>query len=190
MARYVKVLSQLDHGLVLASAIVVSAFCLLAVAPARAESPEIVLRYGEADSHYERSGIGLRFGPLWSADWGNWKATLRPELELSHFRYTGSAAGPDSLDQGGGIGLFRIQYGEGRFRPYGEAGLGVALFSRDKLGTKQFSTHFQFSEHLGLGLLFAERWFAGWQYSHFSNGDIDKPNDGIDMHQVVVGAHF
>ena len=190
MARHPNALPQLGHGLSAANALLAFSLALLAAAPARAAGPEIVLRYGEADSHYERSGIGLRFGPWWSADWGNWEATLRPELELSHFRYTGSAAGPDSLNEGGGIGLLRIQYGKDRFRPYAEAGLGVALFSRDKLGSKEFSTQFQFSEHLGLGVAFAERGFAGWQYSHYSNADIEKPNDGLDLHQFVIGAHF
>lgn len=58
------------------------------------------------------------------------------------------------------------------------------------MGTRTFSTHFQFSEHLGLGVEFAEKWFGGWQFSHYSNAEIEKPNDGIDLHQIVVGARF
>ncbi len=166
------------------------ALALLAASPVWAGDKQILLRYGESDGDYERSGIGLRLAPIWSADWGHWKALLRPEFELSHFRYTGPAAGPDSLEQGGAIAHFRVRRGTGGMRPYAEAGLGGSLFSNDQLGRKMFSTHFQFSEHLGLGLEFAESWFAGWQYSHYSNADIDTPNDGIDLHQLVVGAHF
>ena len=186
MARFpISLLSGFSAALVT----LVFIFAPLAAA-AETEGPEIALRAGEAGSDYERAGLGLRFGPVWSRDWGNWKASLRPELEFSRFRYTGPAAGPDSLNQIGGIGLFHLHYGASRFRPYAEAGLGAALFSRDSLGTKQFSTHFQFSEHLALGIEWTGHGFAGVQYSHYSNADIEKPNDGLDVQQIVIGAHF
>lgn len=190
---------RLQHALrhtgdfAMAKALLACALALLAATPAQAANDAndaLVLRYGESDSDYERIGLGLRLAPVWSADWGAWKAQLRPELELSHFRYTGPAAGPDSLEQGGAIAHFRVRRGTGGVRPYAEAGLGVSLFSNDALGEKQFSTHFQFSEHVGLGVEFSERWFAGWQYSHYSNADIDKPNDGIDLNHLVVGMYF
>lgn len=190
MACHRNASSQPCYRVVTSNMILAFALILSAAAPARAGVQELVLMYGETDGDYRRTGLGLRFGPWWSADWGNWKATLRPELELSHLRYSGPSSGPDSLNQAGGIGLFRVQYGQGRFRPYAEAGLGAGLFSRERLGNKDFSTHFQFSEHLGLGLGFAERVFAGWRFSHFSNANIEKPNDGIDLHQVVIGAFF
>jgi opacity protein-like surface antigen len=165
---------------------------LLSIAPTGVAAAEIVLRHGEeSGGHYERSGIGLRLGPLWSTDWGGWSAQLRPELELSHFRYTGPAPGPDGLTQGGAIAHFRaVRRGSNGLRPYAEAGLGLSLFDNDTLGEKEFSTHFQFSQHLGLGVMFAEGGFAGYQYSHYSNGDIDLPNSGIDLHQLVVGVGF
>ncbi|NMG66865.1 hypothetical protein GPA19_18150 [Azoarcus indigens] len=165
----------------------------LAVAPlahAEDDGPEIILRYGESGQHYERSGIGFRFSPVWSDDWGNWKATLRPELELSQMHYSGSKNGPNDLTQGGAIAVFRVHYGSAAIRPYFEAGLGAGLFSQSKLGAKEFSTHFQFSEHLGAGLEFAKRWYAGYQFSHYSNADIELPNDGIDLHQIMVGLRF
>jgi opacity protein-like surface antigen len=190
MTRYQKASSQSGSSLLAALAILACSLTPCAAASAAAEGPEIALLIGEADSDYERVGLGVRFAPLWSTDWGNWKASLRPELELGHFRYTGPSSGPDSLDQIGGIGLLHLHYGEGRFRPYAEAGLGIALFSRDRLGSKNFSTHFQFSEHLTVGIEFAKRWFAGLQYSHYSNADIEKPNDGLDLHQIVIGMRL
>ena len=190
MARRHLALRQFRHYPVALHALLALSLALLAEAPQRAAATEVVLRYGEGDSDYSRIGVGLRFGPVWSDNWGNWKATLDPELELSQFRYDGPASGPDSLEQGGVIAHFRASHGSGRWRPYAEAGLGLSLFSNDTLGAKAFSTHFQFSEHLGLGVEFAEKWFAGWQFSHYSNAQIEKPNDGIELHQVVVGAHF
>jgi hypothetical protein len=163
---------------------------LPAAAATGGEGPEVVLRVGTNGNDFERAGLGLRFGPFWSADWGKWNASLRPELELNRFRYTGTEAGPDSLNQGGAIGLFHVHYGQSRYRPYAEAGLGVAYFSRTRLGDKNFSTHFQFSEHLGIGIELVGRGFGGLQVSHYSNADIEKPNAGINLYQVVVGARF
>jgi hypothetical protein len=190
MDRNQQAIPQLGYRFSATLAILALSFTPFSAAAVAAESPEIALLIGEAGSDYERIGLGLRLGPLWSANWGNWKASLRPELEVSHFRHTGSASGPDSLNQVGGIGLLHLHYGESRFRPYAEAGLGVALFSRDRLGGKAFSTRFQFSEHLALGVEWTGRGFVGLQYSHYSNANIEKPNDGIDLHQIVIGAHF
>lgn len=162
---------------------------LLGAQPAAADSA-LIMRYGGADSDYERIGLGLRLAPVWSADLGRWKARLHPEVELSHFRYTGPATGPDNMEQGGIVGQLRLQRETGNWRPYGELGLGLSLFSEDQLGQKRFSTHFQFSQHLGLGVELAGKGFAGYQYSHYSNADIDTPNDGIDVHQAVVGVRF
>ncbi len=160
------------------------------IAAAQADDAEVVLKHGTASGQYERTGVALRLGPLWSDAWNGWRLTLRPEVEASRFRHAGSGDGPRGLDQGGVIGLLRVHYGEGYVRPYAEGGLGVALFSRDKLGDKGFSTHFQFSEHVGLGIELARRCSVGWQFSHYSNADIELPNDGIDLHQIVVGMRF
>ncbi|HUX29659.1 MAG TPA: acyloxyacyl hydrolase [Thiobacillus sp.] len=190
MNRHPKVLSQPGCRLPAAFALLAFALTPFTAASAAAEGREIALLVGEGGSDYERAGLSLRFGPMWSADWGSWKASLRPELELSHFRFTGAGPGPDSLNQFGGIGRLHLHYGEGRLRPYAEAGLGVSLFSRDTLGNKDFSTRFQFSQHLAVGVEFAQWGFAGLQYSHYSNADIEEPNDGIDLHQIVLGARF
>lgn len=166
---------------------------LLALAlalPARAEGLGLSLHYGEDGGSYENYGLGLRFGSWWARDLGSWKAVLSPELEFNHWRHTGSGFGPSSLNEAGGIGLFRFSRDAGGFQPYGEIGLGLSLLSNDRLGGRELSTHFQFSEHIGLGLEFGERWFAGWRYSHYSNANIKKPNDGIDLQQVLIGMRF
>lgn len=154
------------------------------------EGKELLLRYGQAGSKYEGAGVALHLEPLWSRDLGNWKAVLLPELELTHVRYTGSQPGPDSLNEAGAKAMVRLARGGGELRPYAELGLGASYLTRDRLGTRDFSTHFQFSEHLGLGAEFGKGWFAGWRYSHYSNAGIKEPNDGIDLHQVVIGVSF
>ncbi|MDO9596940.1 MAG: acyloxyacyl hydrolase [Azoarcus sp.] len=157
---------------------------------AQADGLELVLKHGKNGDRYERSGLGLRFAPLWSDDWGKLKLTLLPEVELTRLRYTGKRSEPDHLDQAGLIGLLRAHYGDARLRPYAEIGLGAALFSRTRLGGKNFSTSFQFSEHLGAGIEFADRWSLGWQFSHYSNADIEIPNNGINFHQIMLGVRF
>ncbi|WP_324779299.1 acyloxyacyl hydrolase [Thiobacillus sedimenti] len=176
-------------GLAAASLVLGCGLAAPALADASARDKEFTVIAG-ADGDYERAGLSLRFAPVWTDTWGRWRADVRPELELSHLRYTGSQAGPDTLNLGGAIARLHLAHGEGRIRPYVEGGLGVALFSRDRLGGKGFSTDFQFSEHVGFGAELTGRGFLGLQYSHYSNADIEKPNDGLDLVQVVLGARF
>lgn len=165
------------------------AAALLAAGVASAAEPAVSVFHGEHDN-YDRTGVSLRLGPVWETDWGAWHVGLHPELELSRFRYDGEGPGPDAMNQGGAIGMLRVVRGKGGFQPYAELGLGAALLSRTTLGSKVFSTAFQFSQHAGLGVEFAGRYTVGWRFSHYSNGDIETPNHGIDVHQVVLGARF
>lgn len=139
---------------------------------------------------YDRFGANLRLAPSWSQDWGSWRASLQPEFELSRFRRTERAQGPDSLDVGGALGVLRLVYGQGSVRPYAELGLGGALLSRTRLGPKELSTTFQFTEQVGVGLEFGGRFGAGWRYAHYSNGDLAKPNAGLDVNQLVLTTKF
>lgn len=165
-------------------------FALLQAPPLQAEGYGITLRHGEAGSSYDGDGITLHLPARWSANWGGWAATLRPAVEFTRFRYSGAQPGPDHLNELGALALFRVERADGAVRPYAEAGLGLTGLSRSTLGGKDFSTRFQFSEQLGVGVRFGQRWSAGWRYSHYSNGDIKMPNDGIDMQQIELGVDF
>ncbi|THF64594.1 acyloxyacyl hydrolase [Pseudothauera nasutitermitis] len=172
-------------------ALLLSAVLGACIPPAAAQDFEVVLKHGRnGGDDYERTGLGLRLNPVWTHQWESWDATLRPEVELSQLRYTGSHPGNDRLSQAGAIGLLRVQKREGGIRPYAEVGLGAALFSGDRLGHRDISSHFQFSQHLGLGLEFTGGWDLGLQYSHYSNADIKKPNDGLDLYQILLGKRF
>lgn len=162
---------------------------LLAAGSVSAAEPAISVFHSEYEN-YDRTGLSLRLAPMWATDWGAWHVGLHPEFELSRFRYDGSSSGADTMNQAGAIGMLRLVRGKGGFRPYAELGLGGALLSRTDLGSKEFSTNFQFSEHVGLGLELGDRFSVGWRFSHYSNGDIEMPNDGIDLHQFVIGASF
>ena len=165
------------------------AVSMLAAGAVSAAEPAVSVFHGEHDS-YDRTGLSVRLGPVWETDWGQWHTGLHPELELSRFRFDGDGPGHDSLTQAGAMGMLRMVRGKGGLQPYAELGLGAALLSRTDLGSKVFSTAFQFSEHVGLGVELAGRYSLGWRYSHYSNGDIKSPNDGIDLHQLLIGARF
>jgi opacity protein-like surface antigen len=167
---------------------IVLAIALSVVGPVASGQSAVAVYHGEHDN-YARTAVSVRFGPVWEQDWGHWRARLHPEADVGHFRYTGSSDGADAMSQLGATALLRVVRGIGTIRPYAELGLGGALLSRTSLGPKRFSTNFQFAEHVGLGAEFGG-FSAGWRYSHFSNADIETPNEGIDLHQIVIGARF
>lgn len=142
------------------------------------------------DGHYTVAGLALQWPGVWERQYDNWRVALAPELELGSFHYRGDDAGPRRTEEVGAIAMFRVDYPMGGLHPYGELGLGAALFNHDQLGGKRISTAFQFSEHVGLGLRLGAHWTVGWRYSHYSNADIRLPNAGIDLQQLVFGYRF
>ncbi len=75
------------------------------------------------------------------------------------------------------------------FRPFIEFAVGLHYLSEKQLPTKQFSTRFQFGDHIGFGVTFGEayRCRLTYQFQHLSNGGIDAPNPGINFHLVSMG---
>ena len=97
----------------------------------------------------------------------------------------------------GDIGLtpvFRLQKaGLDGFIPYAEVGVGIhGLTSTNITKNRQFSTNFQFGDHVGVGLRFGEKakYDVGYRYQHLSNAGIDHPNPGINFHQLHLQYHF
>lgn len=172
------------------SILLVSSLALLAAGAVRAEGLELSVRHGKDDSRFDDTAIALRLAPLWAKKWGDWQFALHPEFELNHIRATDSQPGARSLNEGAAVALLRFHRGDGRLGPYAEVGLGGALLSRTDLGGKGFSTHFQFTEQVGLGLEVPGGWFGGWRYSHYSNANIERPNAGLDLHQILIGVRF
>lgn len=162
---------------------------IFAVSPVAAAETAIDIRYGERGG-FSLKAASLSFGELWSKSAGSWSMRLHPVIEGGTFRYSGSRASRDDVSYGGvGVG-FRMVRELGTIRPYLELGLGGSLFSSTTVATRNLSTRFQFTEWVGVGLEFARHVTVGWRYSHFSNASIKQPNDGIDIHQIVVGARF
>lgn len=126
----------------------------------------------------------------WTRPVGGWALEVGAEIELGQWRARAGAPSPRQAQHLGAMALLRFQPSSGAWRPYAEAGLGVALFDRTQVAGRTISTSFQFSEHLGLGIEWNKRVSLGWRYSHYSNAGIRKPNDGLDMHSLVLGVRF
>ena len=77
-------------------------------------------------------------------------------------------------------------------KPYIEAGVGVALISDTQIGRRQLSTTFHFEDRIGVGLRLGEqlRHDVNLRFIHYSNADIKKPNDGIDIFLLSYGYAF
>jgi len=74
---------------------------------------------------------------------------------------------------------------------YGEAGIGVSLFSHVYRNTdRQLSTAFEFADHIGAGYVFANKWDVGVRLQHYSNGSIKQPNGGVNLALVRATYKF
>ena len=73
--------------------------------------------------------------------------------------------------------------------PYLEAGIGGHILSDLDVGTgSEFSTRFQFGDHIGAGLRFG-RYDLGLRFQHLSNGGLRNPNPGINFVMVRLLYH-
>lgn len=166
-----------------------AAACVWAASTAHAAETAVELLHGETAS-IRHSGVSVRFGEIWGSASEKWAMSVQPVVQGGRFHYTGNRAEHDRVSYGGaGLG-FRIARRAETFRPYFEAGIGGTYFSQTTLGPRRLSTRFQFTEWVGVGLELGDHVTLGWRYSHFSNGSIKRPNDGVDMQQIMLGVKF
>jgi lipid A 3-O-deacylase len=73
-----------------------------------------------------------------------------------------------------------------------DLGFGGHLMSRTSLGPQVFSTAFQFGEFAGVGVLLGDggRYDVGLKLIHQSNGNLKKPNDGMDFLVLRMAVRF
>lgn len=72
----------------------------------------------------------------------------------------------------------------GQERPlFFEAGIGVAALDSATIGDRKLSIHFQFEDRVALSWQYSEQSKArvSLAYTHYSQADIDRPNDGLDF---------
>lgn len=74
-------------------------------------------------------------------------------------------------------------------KPYIEGGIGVSLFLETLVDGRDLSSSFLFEDRIGIGLQFKE-WDLNFRYLHYSNANIKKPNNGIDIFMGSVSYRF
>lgn len=79
---------------------------------------------------------------------------------------------------------FRYTFADTATQPFVEAGVGGALFMDTHYEGRNLSTAFQFEDGIAAGL-HVGRGEVALAFSHYSNADIKKPNNGLDM--VTLG---
>jgi lipid A 3-O-deacylase len=139
-----------------------------------------------------RLGIQKRWSHIWF-DGGAWYLGGYWDTELAFMEVDRG-----STDEALGLSItpvFRYQRDarlSSGITPFAEAGLGFHLLSETNIGDNNLSTAFQFGSLFGLGVGFGERgqYELSYRFTHISNGDIKKPNDGLDLHLLKLGYNF
>lgn len=70
--------------------------------------------------------------------------------------------------------------------------LGPTYLSEKQLGSRQQAKHFAFQAQVGIGAThLPSQWQVALSYKHFSNANLDSPNDGFDIPLVInFGKRF
>jgi len=133
--------------------------------------------------------LGVRFGwlPFSPAGPGPLYGSFEIGLEPLYQRYLD----PDAFFAGLGA-TFRYHFlSLGRFVPYAEA---AAFAGGTDLNIPEIDSNFTFLLWAGAGASFfvTDRTavYAGYRWTHVSNGNTSQPNRGLDAHTGVVGLSF
>jgi opacity protein-like surface antigen len=125
----------------------------------------------------------------WHDQWlhrANWHMTGYWEAALAYIKsdgLNGTGIADASLTP-----VFRLRPdASGGVQPYLDAGVGLHLVSKNRLDdNSKLGCNVQFGPLLGLGVTFGEKsqYDFGYRFQHISNGDMAKPNDGFDLHEI------
>jgi hypothetical protein len=146
---------------------------------------------GQGDSaDMGRVGLQWNYDKQWLRG-DRWHVGGYWDLSLGHWRRDALPAQNNSLTEIGLTPTLRLQQNDGS-GVYAEAGIGAHLLSKTSLGSKRFSTSFQFGNHLGFGYRFGAKnaLDLGVRYQHLSNASIKQPNNGINFTQVRLQYWF
>lgn len=163
-------------------------------APAFAD-PAVHVAWGRDTKHdINKYEIGINWDSGFS--YGNpdgWLAKLQWEVELAQWD---ARSGPNrrNVTELGFSPIIRIEKrGWGTVIPFVEGSIGVRLLSHTSTSDNhQFSTAFQFSDMIGLGVAFGPKAAAeaGFRFQHISNASIKAPNPGTNFYTGYVRYRF
>ncbi len=165
-------------------------FCMMLFDIAGAEPHKLGVSagYGQSKDNIDvfRFGIQKPFSSQWFVSRAG---ALSGYFELSYNRWD------QSNDTTHGVGLspvfayyFKPVCPKGII-PYIEGGIGVAYIDEYRIGGRNLSSNFQFEDRIGIGVLF-NRLDIKFGYMHYSNANLESPNDGIDMWLGTLAWRF
>jgi lipid A 3-O-deacylase len=133
----------------------------------------------------------------WQKSWparGGWNITGFWDALIGHWHGRESVAQNRNIVEVGGGPVFRLSpASSASVLPFLEYGFGFRLLSRTRINRdREFSTAFQFANHIGAGVRFGpdRRYDLMLRFQHISNASIKKPNDGINLSEVRLAYHF
>ncbi|EST14667.1 lipid A 3-O-deacylase family protein [Pseudomonas putida S610] len=99
----------------------------------------------------------------------------------------GDASGAHSLSFSP---VFTYEFSGFTYTPYIEAGIGIAAFSKTRVGDQRMGSSFNFEDRIGLGLKLPSEQKVGIRAIHYSNAGIRQPNDGIESYSLFYSKGF
>jgi len=135
----------------------------------------------------------LSVGMPWEKQW--WKSDLGHLTGYwdAGYTYWEGGSGNDNYSGAHSLSLspvFVYEFSGFSFTPFVELGIGVALFSKTRVGEQQLGSSFNFEDRIGAGIKFAENHKVGVRAIHYSNAGIKQPNDGIESFSVFYSHAF
>jgi lipid A 3-O-deacylase len=124
------------------------------------------------DKQWFETGVGHLTG-YWDAGYTYWEG--------------GDASGAHSLSFSP---VFTYEFSGFTYTPYIEAGIGIAAFSKTRVGDQRMGSSFNFEDRIGLGLKLPSEQKVGIRAIHYSNAGIRQPNDGIESYSLFYSKGF
>lgn len=180
-------------------AVLAAALAAIGPDPALAQAPAAALplpSHGFAQFGRARETSAVSLGVIWDASLHRFLSdsaalSSRFEVTVGRWRADSRVGGGHALvTQVGLTPVLRYAFGvEARW--FVEAGIGVNVITPVyRTGSKQFSTAFNFGDHLGFGWRPTRdaSWDVALRIQHFSNAGIDRPNPGENFVQLRFTA--
>lgn len=158
-------------------------------------SPGVFVEIGFGSGDTRSGTVGLSWP--WRQQWalGSGQLSGHWDAYVSHWRSPATAdpGAHEGLTQIALVPVLRWRSDQGRSPWFVEGGIGVSLMdARYRTPRKQFSTRFNFADHLAVGRDFGAQWRheLALRLQHVSNGDIRKPNPGENFVQLRYSLAF
>lgn len=117
-------------------------------------------------------------------DSGSWGLSYTPMLNLTHWSADAGTTYNRSSDDLAIVPMLRWtpKWESLPVKLDFEMGIGAAFMTNPGVGNRQKSTHFQFSDHFGIGVSDPNSgWRVGFAFRHLSNLDLERPNNGANF---------